>query len=81
MCVGFPAEIISINGGSAVIDYLGVRKEVNIMLLPAVQVGDYVLVHAGIALQKISPSEASELFELFKELQTAAESPLKDQAK
>lgn len=82
MCVGFPAEVISINDNSAVVDYLGVHKEINIMLLPDIHVGDFVLVHAGIALQKISQSEAAELSELFKELLTAADPhAARDQAK
>ncbi len=54
MCLAIPSRIVSINGLFATIDVFGARKEVSIMLLPGVpQRGDYVLVHAGFAIQKV----------------------------
>jgi len=54
MCLAIPSRIISIDNFSATIDVFGARKEVNLMLMPEEpQVGDYVLVHAGFAIQKV----------------------------
>ena len=54
MCLAVPSKIISIDHDVATIDVYGARKEVNIMLLPEEpQLGDYVLVHAGFAIQTI----------------------------
>ncbi len=54
MCLAIPSRIVSIDNLSAIIDVFGARKEVNLMLMPEEpRVGDYVLVHAGFAIQKI----------------------------
>ena len=54
MCLAVPAKIVGINNLMATIDVYGARREVSIMLLPdEPKVGDYVLVHAGFAIQKI----------------------------
>lgn len=54
MCLAIPSKIIDINSMSATIDVFGARKEVSLMLLPEEpRVGDYVLVHAGFAIQKV----------------------------
>ena len=54
MCLAIPSRIISIDNMSAVIDVFGARKEVNLMLLPIEpKLGDYVLVHAGFAIQMV----------------------------
>jgi len=54
MCLAIPSRIISIDNLSATIDVFGARKEINLMLMPEeTKVGDYVLVHAGFAIQKV----------------------------
>jgi hydrogenase nickel incorporation protein HypA/HybF len=54
MCLAVPAKVISIDNDVATIDVYGARKDVNIMLLPETpSIGDYVLVHAGFAIQTI----------------------------
>lgn len=54
MCLAIPSRIVSIDNLFAVIDVFGARKEVSLMLLPEEpRVGDYVLVHAGFAIQKV----------------------------
>ena len=54
MCLAIPSRIISINNLFATIDVFGARKEVSLMLMPEeTNVGDYVLVHAGFAIQKV----------------------------
>ena len=58
MCLAIPARIISINKNTAVIESLDVEKIVDITLLPDAKNGDYVIVHAGFAIQTIDKEEA-----------------------
>ena len=54
MCLAIPSRVISIDNTFAMIDVFGARKKVSLMLMPEeTKVGDYVLVHAGFAIQKI----------------------------
>lgn len=67
MCLAVPAEIKSIEGHSATVDYGGVSRKANISLVEA-KVGDYVIVHAGYAIQVLDKAEAEKTLEIFKEL-------------
>lgn len=69
MCLAVPAEIISISddGRSALVSLDGVKRAVSLDLVDEVQMGDYVLIHVGFALQVISPEEARRTLELFSE--------------
>jgi len=69
MCVAVPGKVISITEKTAVLDFMGIQKEASIELLKDIQIGDYLLVHAGCAIQKIDRNEASEIIQLFKEIQ------------
>lgn len=53
MCLAVPAKVIKINSPHAEVDIMGVRKEVNILLIDSLRVGDKVMVHAGFAINKI----------------------------
>jgi hydrogenase expression/formation protein HypC len=70
MCIAFPGKILSINDrGLAVVDISGVRREVCIDLLAdEVKPGDYVISHAGYAIQRIDEALAEENLALLKEL-------------
>jgi len=68
MCLGIPGKIVSIAPtGLAEVDFSGVRREVSLMLCPEVEVGDYVLVHVGFAIQRLDHQEALETLKLFDE--------------
>ena len=67
MCVAYPGKIININGDHANVDLSGSRVKINISMVDA-KVGDYVLVHAGMALQKMKQEEAESLTNLFTEV-------------
>lgn len=67
MCLAIPAEVISVDGDMAQVSVGGVKKEVSISLVDDVNEGDYLLIHVGYALNKISPEEAQKTLELFKE--------------
>jgi len=58
MCLAIPARITKINKNIAEVESLGVKKEVDISLVPGVKVGDYVIVHAGFAIQLIDEEDA-----------------------
>jgi len=68
MCIAIPSKIVKIEGDVAEVDAAGNRREANISLLADVQVGDYVLIHAGFAISKWCEEEAKESLKLFKEL-------------
>ncbi len=59
MCVGLPAKVINLEKGVALIDANGVRRQINARLLDDLEPGDYVMVHAGIAIAKITEEEHS----------------------
>jgi hydrogenase expression/formation protein HypC len=68
MCLSIPAKILSVNGLTAKASVGGAIVEANLHLLDNVQPGDYVLIHTGFALQKISEEEALETIRIIKEL-------------
>ena len=68
MCVGLPAKVIKIREGMAVIDASGARREVSAELIDELEPGDYVMVHAGIAIAKITNDDQSETDKIMEEL-------------
>ncbi len=70
MCHAIPAKVVAIDGQSdtATVSLDGVKKDVSLALVQDVQVGDYLLVHVGYALNKVSPEEAERTLELFAEM-------------
>ena len=69
MCVGLSAKVVSIDKGTALIDASGVKRKVSAELLDDLDPGDYVMVHAGIAIAKITEDVAEETGKLMEELQ------------
>jgi hydrogenase expression/formation protein HypC len=68
MCLAVPAEVLELKEDElALIEIGGVRKDVSLMLVDGVEVGDYVLVHAGFAIEKIDEYEARKTLELLEE--------------
>ena len=70
MCLAIPAEVVAIteDGQSATVSLDGVRKDISLALVTDARIGDYVLVHVGYALNKISPEEAQHTLDLMAEL-------------
>lgn len=75
MCLAVPAEVIEIlDGDLAVIDVGGAKTRISLQLVDDVAAGDFVLVHAGFAIEKVNEAEAARTMELFEELAGLAES-------
>ena len=68
MCLAIPSRIVEINNNMGIIDVDGVRREASLLLLENPGVGDYVIVHAGFAIQKIDEAEALESLKVLKEI-------------
>lgn len=68
MCLAVPARIIEKIDLLATIEIGGITRQVSLMLLPEATVGDFVLVHAGFAIQLVDEAEAKRTAELLKEL-------------
>lgn len=64
MCVGLAAKVVGIKNGMAVVDASGAKREVSAELLQDVEPGDYVMVHAGIAIAKITEDDGQETDDL-----------------
>lgn len=64
MCLAFPGKVISIKNDAALVDFDGIKKEVNITLVD-VKKGDYIIVHAGFAIQKLTEEDAFVALDLF----------------
>lgn len=68
MCLAIPAQITEIEEGNlATVDILGVTRTISIDLTPQAQVGNYVLVHAGFAIEVVDEQYANETIELIKQ--------------
>jgi hydrogenase expression/formation protein HypC len=68
MCLAVPMKVISLKEGTGIAEMSGVKKEISFMMLPEVKIGDYVIVHAGFAIQKLNEEEAEKTLALFREM-------------
>ena len=75
MCLAVPMKVVEIEEGSAICEIDGVRREGSLMMLDDVAVGDYVLLHAGFAIEKIDPEEAQKTLDVLREALNAGMLP------
>ena len=73
MCLGVPGKVVSVTSTDLGIQmgrvqFGGIQKEICLSFLPEIQVGDYVIVHAGFAITQVNEAEAAETFELLKQM-------------
>lgn len=68
MCVGLPAKVVKIKDGMALVDASGAKREVSAELIDELDPGDYVMIHAGIAIAKITAEDESETDQIMEEL-------------
>ena len=73
MCIAVPAEVLEIKDGNiGVVDYGDLKQEVRLDLVD-VEVGEYVLVHVGFAIQRLSREEGLKTLKVFEEVYAAME--------
>ena len=77
MCLGVPGKVVQIETNPfgmtmGKVSFGGIVKEVCLAYVPEVQIGDYVIVHAGFAINKLDEREAAEVFELLREMEELA---------
>ncbi len=73
MCLGVPGKVLSITPGPegmnmGAVSFAGVTKEVCLAYTPEVKVGEYVIVHVGFAISRVSEQEAQEVFQTLREM-------------
>jgi len=71
MCLGIPMLIVETTGNDAVAEAGGVRKSIRLDLLDGAAIGDYVLIHAGYAIEKLDTEEALETLDLLRQVYRA----------
>ncbi|ORJ58729.1 HypC/HybG/HupF family hydrogenase formation chaperone [Geothermobacter hydrogeniphilus] len=67
MCLGVPMRVTRIENDTAICEIDGVRREASLMMVDGVEVGDFVLIHAGFAIEKIDPEEAELTLKALRE--------------
>ena len=68
MCLAVPMKLIKKSETSAIAEIGGVKREISLMMLPEAKIGDFVIVHAGFAIQKLNEAEANKRLELLREM-------------
>ena len=76
MCLAVPAQLISINESIGTIELTGATRDCSLLLVPEAKVGDWLLVHAGFAVQIVDEEEAQATLEAFRELEELEEAYL-----
>jgi hydrogenase expression/formation protein HypC len=68
MCLAIPMRLIEIDGAAAVAEVDGVTRQVRLDLLPEAVLGDYVLIHAGLAIARVDADQAEETLSFLRNL-------------
>ncbi len=68
MCLAIPMKVIKIRNTDGTVELGGVEREVNLQLVEDVAVGDYILVHAGFAIQKVDKEEAEKTLSFLRQM-------------
>ncbi len=68
MCLGVPMKVCSVSGNTALVELGSLKRDADVRFLDDVKPGDYVIVHAGFAIQKVDEEEARRTLELVEEM-------------
>jgi len=71
MCLAYPMKIIEIKADKAVAEAEGITREIGTGLIKKLKIGDYVMVHAGFAIEKVDPNQAIRTLDVLKEYRDA----------
>jgi len=67
MCLGVPMKVITIDHDTAICEIDGVQREASLMMVDGIAVGDYVLIHAGFAIERLDEEDAEETLRALRE--------------
>ena len=73
MCLAIPAKITELNENTAIVDMAGNTMKISTVLLPDLSVNDYVIIHAGFAINKLDEHEAQESLKVLRQIAEAVE--------
>ncbi len=68
MCLGVPMKLIKIDGDAGIAEAGGLRKDVNLSFMKSAKTGDYILIHAGFAIEKVKEGEARKTLKALKNI-------------
>ena len=68
MCLAIPGKILEINDNEALVDFDGIKQKIVIALIQSPEIGKFVIVHAGYAIEQINEKEAMEAIDQWKEI-------------
>ncbi|MGI5976892.1 MAG: HypC/HybG/HupF family hydrogenase formation chaperone [Candidatus Limivicinus sp.] len=71
MCLAIPLKIVEIDGNKAVGEAMGMRRDMRVDFIPEPKIGDYVIVHAGFAIERLPEKQAQDDLEAWKEVDDA----------
>jgi hydrogenase expression/formation protein HypC len=69
MCLAIPMKLVSIKGNKGIVELSGVKKEISLNLLENIKIGDYLIIHAGFAIEKLNETEAKKTLEIWEEIE------------
>jgi hydrogenase expression/formation protein HypC len=69
MCLAIPAKVISVDGATAKVSIEDVEYTASLLLIDDVRPGDFIMLHAGFAIEKVDPEEAAETLKLLNEIE------------
>jgi hydrogenase expression/formation protein HypC len=69
MCLAVPAQVVEIDGNLAIVEHNGVRQKITIALCPGVEVGKYVIVHAGCAIEVMDEAAAMDVLQTWNDIE------------
>ncbi|MBN1694282.1 HypC/HybG/HupF family hydrogenase formation chaperone [candidate division WOR-3 bacterium] len=68
MCLAIPMKLVKIEGSKGIVELSGVKKEISLDLLKEVEIGDYLIIHAGFAIEKLNEEEAKKTLAVWEEI-------------
>lgn len=72
MCLAVPMKLVELTNQRGVVEIGGIRREVGLEMVPGAALGDYLIIHAGFAIERLDEAEALETLALFKEMEDLA---------
>jgi hydrogenase expression/formation protein HypC len=79
MCLAVPAKVVELRGDTATVDMEGIRREVSVVLVPEIKLGEYAIVHAGFAIGRLDEHEALDSLKLIRQALGSEEETLETQ--